>query len=96
VRWKPAFKDRGWVPCTIASGFVIHARTLFLTACVGLVIGWRWPVVGGAISTGGMLRFAVEFAVTGGFPKGLVFPLMLLPGLLFLLSTFISRPTAAR
>jgi hypothetical protein len=49
--------------------------TLFLTTCVGLVIAWRWPFVGGAISTGGVLLFfAVEFAVTGGFPKGLVFP----------------------
>ncbi len=71
--------------------------TLFLTTCVGLVIAWRWPVVGGAISTGGILLFfAVEFAVTGGFPKGLAFHLMLLPGILFLLSGFIRRRMAAR
>jgi hypothetical protein len=70
--------------------------TLFLTTCIGLVIAWRWPLVGGAISTGGILLFfAVEFAVIGGFPKGLVFPLMLLPGLLFLLSGFLSRRMAA-
>jgi hypothetical protein len=71
--------------------------TLFLTTCIGLVIAWRWPFIGGAISTGGILLFfAVEFAVTGSFPKGLVFHLMLLAGLLFLLSGFISRRMAAR
>jgi hypothetical protein len=66
-------------------------KTFFLTACIGLLIAWRWPFVGGAISTGGMLFFfAVEFALTGGFPKGLVFSLMLLAGLLSLLSGSIS------
>jgi hypothetical protein len=61
------------------------------------IIAWRWPFVGAAISTGGILHFfAVVFAMTGGFPKGLVFPLMLLSGLLFLLSGFIRRRTAAR
>jgi hypothetical protein len=35
--------------------------------------------------------FAGEFAVTGGFPRGLFFYLMLLPGVLFLLSAFL-RP----
>jgi hypothetical protein len=71
--------------------------TLFLTTCIGLVIAWRWPLMGGAISTGGMLLFfAVEFAVTGSFPKGLVFHLMLVSGLLFLLSGFISRRRAMR
>src|SRR6266545_605901 len=31
--------------------------TLFVTTCIGLVIAWRWPFVGGAISTGGILLF---------------------------------------
>jgi len=63
---------------------------LFLTTCVGLIVAWRWPLVGGVISTGGMLLFfAVEFAVAGRLPNGLVFPLMLLSGILFLLSAFI-------
>jgi hypothetical protein len=67
-------------------------HALFLTTCIGLVAGWRWPLAGGALSTGGMLLFlSVEFAVTGRFPKGLVFYLMLLAGLLFLLSGSVSR-----
>ena len=65
---------------------------LFLTTCVGLVIGWRWPFLGGLISTGGMLVFsAVEFSKAGKLPKGFVFILMLLTGILFLLSGFIRR-----
>jgi hypothetical protein len=69
---------------------------LFLTTCIGVVIAWRWPFIGGAISTGGILLFfAVEVAVTGSFPKGLVFHLMPLPGILFLLSGFIGRRMSA-
>jgi hypothetical protein len=70
--------------------------TFFLTACVGLVVAWRWPLTGGALATAGILCFyAVEFAVTGGFPRGLVFHLMPVPGLLFLLSALIRRRTSA-
>jgi hypothetical protein len=51
----------------------------------------------GAISTGGILLFlAVEFGVTGSFPKGPVFHLMVLPGILFLLSGFMRSRRAAR
>jgi hypothetical protein len=72
-------------------------HALFLTTCVGLVVGWRWPLAGGAMSAGGMLLFfAVEFALTGKFPRGPVFHLMLLTGILFLLSGFISRRKAVR
>jgi hypothetical protein len=82
--------EGGFNPLKLRSVEAVQ-MTLFLTTCVGLVISWRWPFVGGGMSMGAMLLFfAVEFAVTGGFPKGLVFSLMLLPGL-FLLSGFISR-----
>jgi hypothetical protein len=71
-------------------------KTFFLACCAGMVIAWRWPLLGGAISTGGMvLFFAVEFAVTGGFPKGWVFHLMLLPGILFLMSGLLRRTSTA-
>jgi len=70
--------------------------TLLFTTCIGLVIAWRWPLLGGAISTGGMLLFlAVESAVTGRFPPQLVFHLMLLAGILFLLSAFVKRRKSA-
>ncbi len=72
-------------------------HALFLATCVGLVVGWRWPLAGGAMSTDGMLLFfAVEVALTGRPPRGPVFHLMLLTGLLFLLSGFTSRRKMAR
>jgi hypothetical protein len=62
----------------------------FWTACIGMVLAWRWQAIGGAISLGGMiLFFAVEFFVTRGLPRGLVLYLMLLPGVLFLVDSFI-------
>jgi hypothetical protein len=61
--------------------------TFFLTECLGMVLAWRWPLLGGALATGALLHFfAVELAVTGHFPRGWVFPLMLVPGILFLVS----------
>jgi hypothetical protein len=67
-------------------------KTFFLITCVGLVVGWRWPLIGGVISTGGMLLFvAIEFAVNGRFPRGPVFHLMLLAGILFLPSGSMRR-----
>jgi len=70
--------------------------TLFLTTCSGLVVAWRWQVIGGALYLGGMILFlAVEFAVRGGLPRGLLLYLMLLPGILFLVDGFIRRRMSA-
>jgi hypothetical protein len=70
--------------------------TFFFTTCAGLVIAWKWPVLGGALAAAGMLCFvAVESVVTGAPPRGLVFYLMLLTGLLFLLSAFVRRRLSA-
>jgi hypothetical protein len=71
--------------------------TFFFTTCAGLVVAWRWQVIGGALATAGMLCFfAVESVVTGGPPRGLVFYLMLLAGLLFLLCGFVRWRGATR
>jgi hypothetical protein len=68
----------------------------FLTTCLGLVLAWRWAVIGGAIATTGMLLFfVVEFAVRGRFPKGLVFDLMILSGILFVLSGLVRNRRSA-
>jgi hypothetical protein len=68
----------------------------FWTACIGMVVAWRWQVIGGALSLGGMmLFFAVEFAVRGGPPGGFLLYLMLVPGILFLMSAFIRRRVSA-
>jgi len=68
----------------------------FWAACVGMAAAWRWEVIGGALSLGGVILFiAVEVAVRGNLPRGPFLHLMLLPGVLFLLSGFISRRAGA-
>jgi hypothetical protein len=71
-------------------------KVFFFTAVAGMVIAWRWEVIGGILATAGILLFfGTEFAVTGGFPKGWAFRLMLLPGIFFLLSALIRRQISA-
>jgi hypothetical protein len=66
---------------------------LLLTTCIGLVLAWRWSLIGGATATAGMILFyAVEFFVSGHRPlNNLYFNLMLFTGILFLLSAIIRR-----
>jgi hypothetical protein len=66
-------------------------HVFFFTTLAGMILAWRWPLAGGTISIVGILMFfAVEFVVTGRLPHGL-FPLMPLPGILFVLSALIRR-----
>jgi hypothetical protein len=68
----------------------------FWTTCVAMLAAWRWDLIGGAISTASILLFfAVEFSLTGRFPKGVVFNLMWLPGFLFVVSGLMKRHTSA-
>ena len=81
--------DGGFHPLKL-KGVEPIQMTFFWTACIGMVVAMLWQVIGGALSLAGMiLFFAVEFAVRGGIPKGLVLYLMLVPGVLFLLSAVI-------
>jgi hypothetical protein len=69
----------------------------FFTTLIGLVIAWRKELLGGTISVVGILCFfTVEYVVTGRFPRGPAFYLMLLPGILFLLNGLIRRGLSAR
>jgi hypothetical protein len=78
-------------------GIEVPQMALFWTACIGMVLAWRWQAMGALLSVGGLiLFFAVECAVTGRLPKGLFFYLMLLPGILFLMSSVINRRMQAR
>jgi hypothetical protein len=90
------FVGEGFNPLKL-KGIEPIQMALFWTACLGMVLAWRWPAAGGALSLGGMiLFFAVETAVTGRLPRGLFLYLMLLPGTLFLLSALLRRRRAAR
>ncbi len=64
----------------------------FWIACIGMVVAWRWPFVGGAIATAGILLFyAVDVVVRSRFLNNLYFDLMLLAGILFLLSAITRK-----
>ncbi len=64
--------------------------TFFWTTCIGMLVAWRWELTGGLVATGAMALFYIlEYAITGGFPRGWAFRLLLLPGILFILSAFI-------
>jgi hypothetical protein len=90
------FVGEGFNPLRL-KGLEPVQMALFWTACLGMVLAWRWQVVGGALSLGGMiLFFAIEMALTGGLPRAPFLYLMLLPGVLFLLNALIGRHRAAR
>jgi hypothetical protein len=58
---------------------------LFWTAILGLLVGWRWEGVGGALTVGSLFLFyLVEWLSKGRFPGGWAFGVIALPGLLFL------------
>jgi hypothetical protein len=89
------FIGEGFNPLHL-KGIEILQMVLFWTTCIGMVLAWRWPMIGGTLSLGGMILFlTVELVVTGGFPRGLFFYLMLLPGPLFLADGFMRRRIAA-
>ena len=52
---------------------------------VGMLLGWRWEVLGGSVTVLSLLAFyKVMYAANGRFPDGIWFLLFALPGLLFL------------
>ena len=57
----------------------------FFTAVAGMVVGWRWEVVGGVMIVAGMFLFLlVELAARGSLPGGWVLWTLPLPGVLYL------------
>jgi hypothetical protein len=66
-------------------------------SCIGLVVAWRWEVAGGTMASAGILLFSgMEFAMRGRFPTGWMFPLMLLPGSLFLVSGLLKKRVSSK
>ncbi|MFZ1398809.1 MAG: hypothetical protein WAS33_18035 [Candidatus Promineifilaceae bacterium] len=52
---------------------------------VGLLLGWRWEILGGSVTVLSLLAFyKVMYAASGQFPDGLWFLIFALPGFLFL------------
>ena len=74
----------GLHPSLLSRSEVLMSVALFV-ALAGVVIAWRHEGLGGAMSVAGMLAFyLLNFTATGRWPGGFIFPLMFVPGLLFL------------
>ena len=61
-----------------------------LWTLVGLILAWRWPLRGGAMSLAGLIGFhAVEWLTSGRLPSGWFFPALAVPGLLFMAAAYL-------
>jgi hypothetical protein len=64
----------------------------FAALCAGLLLGWKREAAGGALSLVALVVFyAVELAVNGHLPRGCVWPLLGVPGALYLLCAWGGR-----
>ena len=60
---------------------------------VGLVVAWSRKRIGGAVAIGSLIAFYFwNLLERGTFPRGPYFLLVAAPGVLFLLSSLLSRP----
>lgn len=65
---------------------------LFLMALSGMILLWRWEVIGGVLVGAGMLGFyGMNYVASGRLPSGPVFPVCFVPGALALVCSWISR-----
>jgi hypothetical protein len=65
---------------------------LLILCFAGLLIAWRWELVGGLISLAGIAGFYLVHFINSGFeafPGGWVFPSMWIPALLFVISATV-------
>ena len=77
----------GRIPVSV--GLMFLAQVISLGGFVAL---WRWKLPGGLVSLAGIMAFyAVNYAASGRFPGGWVFPLFFLPGLLAIVSWVVER-----
>ncbi|NCO40202.1 MAG: hypothetical protein COZ06_02375 [Armatimonadetes bacterium CG_4_10_14_3_um_filter_66_18] len=68
-----------------------------LGVCLGMVLAWKWEVLGGAVTTAAVAGFYLQnYVATGGLPKGPWFLLIAAPGLVFLAAGILKACSAAR
>ena len=68
----------------------------FVVVWLGSVVGWKWELAGGLLTVGGMAAFCVlDWVFSGSFPRGVYFPLMASPGVLFVVYGLWKRAGAS-
>ncbi|MFQ5890343.1 MAG: hypothetical protein ACE5JR_09865 [Gemmatimonadota bacterium] len=104
VRWAARFLGLG--PLAVIALHVVSGGTLgplqanalgpigtffLLTACFGLLLGWRWEGPGGLIAVGSLAAFYVAgMATTGVLPRGWTFSTVGIAGFLFILARVLT------
>ncbi len=64
---------------------------------VGIALGWRWELLGGAVTACNLVGFyLLSHAYSGAFPRGPWFLAVASPGLLFLLAGLLTQSAQAR
>ena len=59
---------------------------------LGLMVGWKWELVGGLLSIGGVVAFYLfDYLFSGTFPRGSIFFILAFPGALFLYCGLMDR-----
>ncbi len=57
----------------------------FFAVWLGLILGWRWELLGGSLNVMGLIAFyLLDFLFSGTFPRGPYFLLLASPSVLFL------------
>ena len=57
----------------------------FFAVWLGLLLGWKWELLGGSLTVIGLIAFyLLDFLFSGTFPRGPYFLLFASPGILFL------------
>lgn len=66
--------EGGFNPLRLTPGEAA-SMVLFWAAVIGLLLAWRWEIVGGALTVGGILLFyGLHWFLAGTFPRGWASP----------------------
>ncbi len=64
----------------------------FAAVWLGLLVGWKWELVGGLLTVGGVIAFyLLDYLFSGMFPRGPFFLIFALTGVLFLYCGVMDR-----
>jgi hypothetical protein len=81
----------GFIPLKL-NGTEIAQHAVLLVALTGMLVLWRWELLGGVMVIAGMIAFySINIAASGRLPGGPVFPLCFVPGILALVCWWKGR-----